>query len=149
MVREQLRQRIDLLEESYEFFLAYAAQGSPGDKTSDLGGQLRGYLEGCAEALDGLAELFGELIGTEVADQERRQKQAAFVEVLAADARRSGAAIAMVLAQERISSQLIDNLNASIHLRALLTDLFLLDEILKIAASREREEGVAGAESSG
>jgi hypothetical protein len=30
-----------------------------------------------------------------------------------------------------ISSQLIDNLNASIHLRALLTDLFLLDEILR------------------
>jgi hypothetical protein len=26
---------------------------------------------------------------------------------------------------------LIDNLNASIHLRALLTDLFLIDEILK------------------
>jgi hypothetical protein len=26
---------------------------------------------------------------------------------------------------------LIDNLNASIHLRALLTDVFLLDEILK------------------
>jgi hypothetical protein len=31
-----------------------------------------------------------------------------------------------------ISSQLIDNLNASIHPRALLTDLFLLDEILKL-----------------
>jgi hypothetical protein len=27
---------------------------------------------------------------------------------------------------------LIDNLNASIHLRALLTDLFLIDEILKL-----------------
>jgi hypothetical protein len=27
---------------------------------------------------------------------------------------------------------LIDNLNASIHLRALLTDLFLVDELLKI-----------------
>jgi hypothetical protein len=26
----------------------------------------------------------------------------------------------------------IDNLNASIHLRALLTDLFLVDELLKI-----------------
>jgi hypothetical protein len=37
----------------------------------------------------------------------------------------------MVLAQPAISSQLIDNLNASIHLRALLTDLFLIDEILK------------------
>jgi len=36
-----------------------------------------------------------------------------------------------VLAQPIISSQLIDNLNASIHLRALLTDLFLIDEIIK------------------
>jgi hypothetical protein len=32
--------------------------------------------------------------------------------------------------QPVISSQLIDNLNASIHLRALLTDLFLIAEIL-------------------
>jgi len=37
----------------------------------------------------------------------------------------------LVLVQPSISSQLVDNLNASIHLRALLTDLFLIDEILK------------------
>jgi hypothetical protein len=30
-----------------------------------------------------------------------------------------------------ISSPLVDNLNASIHLRALLTDIFLIDEALK------------------
>jgi hypothetical protein len=30
-----------------------------------------------------------------------------------------------------ISSQLADNLNASIHVRAVLTDLFLIDDILK------------------
>ena len=47
------------------------------------------------------------------------------------DAKDSLAAIELVLAQRSISSQLIDNLNASIHLRALLTDLFLIDEILK------------------
>ena len=46
------------------------------------------------------------------------------------DARDAGA-IDLVLAQPAISSQLIDNLNASIHLRALLTDIFLVDEILK------------------
>ena len=40
-------------------------------------------------------------------------------------------AIALVIAQPSISSQVIDNLNASIHLRALLTDLFLVDEVLK------------------
>lgn len=45
------------------------------------------------------------------------------------DARDSLAAIELVLAQTAISSQLIDNLNASIHLRALLTDIFLLDGI--------------------
>ena len=35
------------------------------------------------------------------------------------------------LSQPAISSQMVDNLNASIHLRALLTDLFLIDEIFK------------------
>jgi hypothetical protein len=37
----------------------------------------------------------------------------------------------LVLAQPSISSQTVDNLNASIHVRALLTDLFLIDEIVK------------------
>ena len=36
--------------------------------------------------------------------------------------------IRFVLAQRTIGSQIIDNLNASIHIRALLTDIFLLDE---------------------
>ena len=54
-----------------------------------------------------------------------------FLAVLDRDSRDSLAAIELVLAQPVISSQLIDNLNASIHLRALLTDLFLLDEILR------------------
>jgi hypothetical protein len=49
--------------------------------------------------------------------------------VLDRDAHDSLAAVELVLAQPTISSQLIDNLNASIHLRALLTDLFLLSEI--------------------
>ena len=38
----------------------------------------------------------------------------------------------LVLVQPALSSQLIDNLNASIHLRALLTDLFLIDEVMKL-----------------
>ncbi len=59
------------------------------------------------------------------------EKYAAFLAVLDRDSRDSLAAIDLVLAQPVISSQLIDNLNASIHLRALLTDLFLLDEIMR------------------
>jgi len=38
----------------------------------------------------------------------------------------------LLLAQPSIGSQLVDNLNASSHLRAVLTDLFLLGKVLKI-----------------
>ncbi len=51
-----------------------------------------------------------------------------FAAVVVDDAGKAGAAIELVLTQEKISSELVDNLNASIHLRALLTDLFLLSE---------------------
>ena len=59
------------------------------------------------------------------------QPYLAFLAVLEKDVRDSLVTIQLVLAQPTISSQLVDNLNASIHLRALLTDLFLIDEILK------------------
>jgi len=51
--------------------------------------------------------------------------------VLERDASDALAAMELVLVQPSLSSQLIDNLNASIHVRALLTDLFLIDEISK------------------
>jgi len=35
-----------------------------------------------------------------------------------------------VLALPSIGSQVVDNLNATIHIRALLTDMFLVDEAL-------------------
>ena len=64
--------------------------------------------------------------------------------MLARDAADSVAAVELVLAQPAISSQLIDNLNASIHLRALLTDLFLLAEILETHQARAASQPAAG-----
>jgi hypothetical protein len=46
-----------------------------------------------------------------------------------------------MLAQDKIGSEMVDNLNASIHLRAVLTDLFLYSEVLK-PLSTEEESGV-------
>jgi hypothetical protein len=46
----------------------------------------------------------------------------AFREVMDHDARQSIAALQLVLIQPSISSQLVDNLNACVHLRALLTE---------------------------
>ncbi|MCZ6697176.1 MAG: hypothetical protein O7A63_11625 [Acidobacteria bacterium] len=130
--RAEFRKRIELIEESYEFMLGYAAQGVAGDREARSGEQLRDYLERSDAALADLAGAFTSLVERE--KLEPPEQHHAFASVLERDARDSRAAIRLVLAQPSISSQLIDNLNASIHLRALLTDLFLIDEILKLKA---------------
>ena len=81
------------------------------------------------KALTGLSEACA--LAVKEGGLEPADKYLAFFAVLDRDARESLAAIELVLAQPAISSQLVDNLNASIHLRALLTDLFLVSEILK------------------
>jgi hypothetical protein len=118
-----------VIEEAYEFMLAYAAQGLPHDQGSASGAQIRPFLLRCDEALNGIARVFGSLVTREKLTPA--DKYRAFGKVLDRDARDARAAVQLVLAQATISSQLVDNLNASIHLRALLTDLFLIDEALK------------------
>jgi hypothetical protein len=41
-------------------------------------------------------------------------------------------AIGIVLSRRQMASLLVDNLNASVHLRALLTDLFLLEQAARV-----------------
>ena len=127
-VREDVQRRCNTIEEAYEFMLAYAAQGLTGDAGSQSGGQLRELLTRAAAALQDIGEVFDALIEREALEPAARYR--AFLAVLDRDARDSLAAVELVLAQRSISSQLVDNLNASIHLRALLTDLFLIDELL-------------------
>ena len=121
--------RCDAIEECYEFMLAYAGQGLPSDAGSQAGSQVREFLQRAVEALTGLADSCAQTVAEE--GLEPAGKYHAFIAVLHRDAQDSLAALELVLVQPAISSQLIDNLNASIHLRALLTDLFLIDEILK------------------
>jgi hypothetical protein len=130
--RDHLRGRLDTIESSYEFMLAYAAQGLRSDAASRDGGRIRGELGGLAAALDGLGPAFDAALGGE---GPARSEHQAFHRVLEDDAARALAAVRLVLAQPSISSQLVDNLNASLHLRALLTDVFLVDEILDVLGS--------------
>jgi hypothetical protein len=131
--RSELASRCNSIEEAYEFMLAYAAQGLASDQGSGAGGQLREFLRKSDAALTGLADLFRALLRDE--QVQPAASYHAFITVLERDAGDAQAAIQLVLAQPAISSQLVDNLNASIHLRALLTDLFLIDEILKTTAT--------------
>jgi hypothetical protein len=128
-LRDELKRRVDAIEGGYELMLAYAAQGLPRDQSSQTGGQLREALDRFDAALTGLAELYRQVVAADHPDHAAAY--GAFLDVLARDAAAAQAAIRVVTAQAGISSLLVDNLNASVHVRTLLTDVFVIDEALK------------------
>ncbi len=126
--RDPLGVRIDTIEEVYEFMLAYAGQGLEGEGEGGQGPSIRDFLQRADAALDDLGAVAAASV--EARSGEPAERHRPFLDVLAEDARKAQAAFRLVLARPSISSQTIDNLNASIHVRALLTDLFLIDEAL-------------------
>ena len=127
--REELSRRADAIEGGYEMMLAYAAQGLVSDQGAANSSQLREHLQRFDEALTGLAEAYRDCAAAlGVGPQDALD---GFLKTVAADAATTQAAIRLVLGQPGISSQMIDNVNASIHVRALLTDVFIVDEVLK------------------
>lgn len=120
-----LARRIDDIESSYEFLLAYAAQGRQHDQGTDA----RAKLTSMVASLDGLATQARAALQSSPADRE--SEIAPYLDAVERDAAVARGAIALVLRREAIPSLLVDNLNASVHVRALLTDLFLIEQFLK------------------
>jgi hypothetical protein len=118
-----LTERLEAIEAGYEFSLAYAAQG----RTDDAGSQIRESLERMYVALEGLPAQ----IDAAVKPGARAASSRAFLDAVRQDCRVAQGAIGLVLDAPSIGSLLVDNLNATIHLRALLSDLFLVDQALK------------------
>jgi hypothetical protein len=121
----ELSRRIEAIESGYEFLLAYAAQG----RRDDAGSDVRKALTDMHAALDGMGEVIRSAAGAAATEAD----SGVFIAAAGEDARRARGAIALVLQQNPISSLLVDNLNASVHLRTLLTDLFLIDQALRKA----------------
>ena len=128
-VRDELSELIDTIESAYEFLLAYAAQGRRTDQGAGDSQGPRPRLEAAAGALARLPETARQAFAGKSA--EIAADCGPFLDAFERDAAVARAQLRLVLHQTDISSQLIDNLNASIHLRALLTDIFLIDETLK------------------
>ncbi len=138
----EIERQCETIEACYEFTLSYAARGLASEDGSNAGRQVREHLARAAEAMRGLAQSCAEAL-----EQEQlapAEKYEAFFEVLKRDAEGAIAAVELVLAQPAIGSQLIDNLNASIHLRALLADLFLVTEILESRQTRAKAQAANG-----
>ena len=127
--REELSRRADAIEGGYEMMLAYAAQGLPTDQGAANSGQLRDHLKRFEAALTGLAQTYRDCAAAlGVGPQDALD---GFLKTLEVDCNTTQSALRLILAQPGISSQMVDNINASIHVRALLTDVFIVDEILK------------------
>jgi hypothetical protein len=119
-----LAHRIEEIEEAYEFMLGYAAQGHQRGREGD---HVRDFLKRLDAALDGIGAAASTAALAKGVDAEIMRAYAA---TLDDDARKARVEFQLALMQRAIGSQLVDNLNASIHLRALLTDLFLIDEAI-------------------
>jgi len=125
---DELSRRLEAIESGYEFLLAYAAQG----RTDDAGSPVRQHLTGMHTALEELLRVLNASLVE--SSSGRGAGTRVCLKAVGLDADIAQGAIGFVLDQPVISSALVDNLNASIHLRALLTDLFLIDQALKDAA---------------
>ncbi len=141
----EIQKQCETIEECYEFTLSFAARGLASDESSEL----REHLTRAVVAMRGLERSCAETVGEQQfasLGKDNFGKYEVFFTVLKRDAESALAAMELVLAQRTIGSRLIDNLNASIHLRALLADLFLITEILdaqEIRANAHLENGTS------
>jgi len=124
-----LQQDIDAVDSAYEFLLAYAAQG----REDDVGGPAPRARDILAELDEALVNIVARL---SEADSDTSDERRQFDTLVIEDIAKSLTALALVRTQSRISSELVDNLNASIHLRTVLTNLWLLSETLEIGSEK-------------
>lgn len=127
--REELSKRADAIEGGYEMMLAYAAQGLATDQGAANSNQLRDHLKRFEQALTGLSQAYRDCAAALGVGPDDALD--GFLKTLDRDALTTQSALRLVLGLPGISSQMIDNINASIHVRALLTDVFVIDEILR------------------
>lgn len=126
--KSDLERRIEAIESGYEFMLAYAAQGRSTDKGGGQGQDVRDFLQNMDTALDDLGNVCTAVAQAKHGESHETYKD--FLEAVDEDARRARGVVRLVLACPDISSQLVDNMNTNVHLRALLTDLFVIDDAL-------------------
>jgi hypothetical protein len=124
----ELSRRIETIEAGYEFLLAYAAQG----RLEESGSDVRRALTEMSNALESLGDIATAALSA--SGGGALPECAPFLAAVRDDANKARGAIALVLSRQTIASLLVDNLNASVHVRALLTDLFLIEQALKASA---------------
>ena len=115
-----MREAIDMIEEAYEFMLAYAAQGRKREAKEEGVSKIRDYLNRFADALDQMGEI--------APDIAPGASGVAFRDRFVADLAVVRSVIALLQERPSISSDMVDNTNGLIAMRIFLTDLFFIDQ---------------------
>ena len=118
-----IRDAIDTVEESYEFMLAYAAQGRKRETQDEGASKIRDYLNRFAAALEAMEKAAPNAFGAAAAAGPFRDRFLADMAVMRS-------VIAVLLEQPSISSDMVDNTNGLIAVRSFLTDLFFIDQAM-------------------
>ena len=117
----EIRKNIELVEEAYEFMLAYAAQGRADEGAGPDGAHIRTFLTQFSEATD---NIINELDNLTEADGTMET----FIKTAKSDADTVKSVLAIMLQKENVSSEMVDNANGLITVRSYLTALFFIDK---------------------
>jgi hypothetical protein len=118
---KQIRDQIEKIEEAYEYMLAYAAQGRSDEGAGPDGAQIRTFLKKFSEALTNLDEATPDIVKENPAAVD-------FIEAFTSETKVMASILKVLLSRENISSEVVDNTNGLISVRAYLTSLFFLDK---------------------
>ncbi len=117
----EIRQKIELIEEAYEFMLAYAAQGRSDEGAGPDGAHIRTFLTQFNEAT-------GEILSDAESISADSPESVAFISALKTDGATVQSVIAIMLGKDNVSSEMVDNANGLISVRSYLTALFFIDK---------------------
>ena len=119
-----IRQNIEIVEEAYEFMLAYAAQGRAEEGAGPDGAHIRTFLGRFAEAAADMSTQTEALMAGEKSDG------GALLDSFQRDSDTVLSVLRLLLAGDNISSEMVDNTNGLIVMRSYLTTLFFIDKVI-------------------
>lgn len=120
---------VDRVEEAYEFMISFAGQGIGREVQTSTSEDVRGYLK---QLRDGLADAID--AARAIPDEFDLQGVDAFervIDELEREHQEAHDIIELLIAQDKITSQQVDNINGMSVFQSVMMKLFFLDELTK------------------
>ena len=118
---KDIREEIEKVEEAYEYMLAYAAQGRADEGEGAEGVQIRIFIK---QFLSSIEVLAGSLESLSKSSVELKT----YIDSFKGQSDIMASVLKIILANDNISSEVIDNANGLISVRSYLTSLFFIDK---------------------